>query len=1007
MDKIIGFSICCKDTPFNFPFKKQFDWIRFKKYRLSSWIVWLWGHGNFDAFIINGSETKIVIGYTKQEVDLFGTDNLHNRGGILRINEKYISVETDPIGALRVFYGHFANNACMSTTEELVLQAIENREIDRTNLIQYLLVGHMTGRQTIYKHVHAMEANQKVSWDGRIFKRTRLRPLSFNRSQDPIQSLYEATTTVIQQYTGCHEKLFLPLSGGYDSRMLAANQQTNCNIMARTYGYSYPIENAYEVSRAKAVARELRIDDWKPVDLGSDFIAKYGPKWFDIFGTSHHLHGMYILCFYDKVFSEEELRPTISGFLGDAVVGHQLRDFKRLTNPDPAVMLHSAQYKGPLGFTTHELRKLLPWDIDEHLEIILKRWTSLWLSTEGEPYQKFILSLLRERGRSHVSYLCTIADIYGGVITPFIDRCYIETVLGLPESSLIDRSAQETVFKKFYPQVFLNEESFPRYEHYLNHLAMKQCKNGNIFPIINNGEIQRHPLILNEGLHSIVDNYIKVCEHPTLIQGQHKIRSLYQCKMLLPLFFDHHYRNVHESIDPSDSIVLDSLSQQNIYPRNDLIKIGTEYGGWIVPSNLFDRDSICYCVGCGEDITFDIGLSDRFGCDIYAFDPTPRAIEYVKSVTQDNAKYYFFDIGIWDKEETLKFFVPKNPDHVSHSIVNLQKTNEYIYAKVKRLSSIMAELEHDKIDLLKIDIEGAEYRVIESIIEDDIDIKVICVEFDELHNPIDSNYKTRIQSCIVKLVSKGYVIVCAQGNGNYTFVKMDDVDSKHVSQAFPIRYQTMGACHEKRGVNTPPALQSNSENLRDCVNAANFQDIVQCNHTVLYFGRDGGFSLDQLKAQKVIWISSDAATRVEALKKGEFAVDSIDFVPDNIADIIVSHHTLERTQNPLQALVKLRHKLKTGGRSLFFVLSQNPNEDYRDNDAKGQLYNWNPLTLGNLFKAAGYLIVSVDSIQHRCSSVFHQTPTTNGKAAFFEGGECSVNVDSHYQIRIVAQRSQG
>lgn len=76
-----------------------------------------------------------------------------------------------------------------------------------------------------------------------------------------------------------------------------------------------------------------------------------------------------------------------------------------------------------------------------------------------------------------------------------------------------------------------------------------------------------------------------------------------------------------------------------------------------------------------------------------------------------------------------------------------------------------------KIDLIKIDIEGAEYKVIDSIIEDGIKVKVICVEYDEYFNQLDSNYKNRIRYSISKLLSAGYLLIYAQGNGNYTFVK--------------------------------------------------------------------------------------------------------------------------------------------------------------------------------------------------------------------------------------------
>ena len=215
----------------------------------------------------------------------------------------------------------------------------------------------------------------------------------------------------------------------------------------------------------------------------------------------------------------------------------------------------------------------------------------------------------------------------------------------------------------------------------------------------------------------------------------------------------------------------DSISGAKIFSRNDLKEIGSDYGGWVVPTSLLNSDSISYCVGCGEDISFDLGVIEFFGCHVYGFDPTPRAIVFVRDVAGKNPKYHFYDIGLWDKEDTLKFFVPKNPDHVSHSLLNLQKTDEYISVNVKRLSHLMSELGHQRIDLLKIDIEGAEYKVIESIIEDDVDVKVLCVEYDECFNPLDSNYIKRIRWSVRSLIENGYLLVCSQNNGNYTFVK--------------------------------------------------------------------------------------------------------------------------------------------------------------------------------------------------------------------------------------------
>ncbi|MBD2676362.1 MULTISPECIES: FkbM family methyltransferase [Nostoc] len=216
---------------------------------------------------------------------------------------------------------------------------------------------------------------------------------------------------------------------------------------------------------------------------------------------------------------------------------------------------------------------------------------------------------------------------------------------------------------------------------------------------------------------------------------------------------------------------IDEITGTKVVSRNDLLHIGTDYGGWVVPKDLLNADSTCYCVGCGEDITFDLGLIEQFNCHVYAFDPTPRAIKHVREHAADYQKYHFSDIGLWNQEEKLRFYAPKNSAHISHSALNLQKTEEFFEAQVDRLANVMHKNGHTHLDLLKLDIEGAEYKVVNSIIEDKLDIKILCVEYDECFNPLDTNYRDRIKESVTSILQFGYSLVYAQGNGNYTFVK--------------------------------------------------------------------------------------------------------------------------------------------------------------------------------------------------------------------------------------------
>ena len=233
--------------------------------------------------------------------------------------------------------------------------------------------------------------------------------------------------------------------------------------------------------------------------------------------------------------------------------------------------------------------------------------------------------------------------------------------------------------------------------------------------------------------------------------------------------------------------------------RNDVPteRLGTPYGGWIIPANFLNNNSICYLVGAGEDVSFDLALAARFNCPAHIFDPTPRAKAHVETLIANlksgkktacaTAPDGFYPdnyppavaellklhpVGIWNNDETLRFFSPKDEAHVSHSIVNLQQTDHYIEVPVRRLATLMPELNHPHIDLLKIDIEGAEYQVLESLHRDQIFPGALCIEFDESYtNHFDAQYMDRIEGALKKLLDAGYHIVGKEGHcHNYTLI---------------------------------------------------------------------------------------------------------------------------------------------------------------------------------------------------------------------------------------------
>lgn len=209
------------------------------------------------------------------------------------------------------------------------------------------------------------------------------------------------------------------------------------------------------------------------------------------------------------------------------------------------------------------------------------------------------------------------------------------------------------------------------------------------------------------------------------------------------------------------------------------VRLGTEYGGWVIPDRMLGRGSVCYCAGAGEDISFDVELVDRFNADVWILDPTPRAIRHFERLRSDSLaserydRLHYLPVGLWSDSALLRFYAPEDPAHVSHSIVNLQNTASGFDAEVKRLSDVMRELSHDRLDLLKIDIEGAEYRVLDSLIDDHVDARIVCVEYDEWPSSDSPAVRERINSSISRMLAAGFELVELDSRCNALFVRTE------------------------------------------------------------------------------------------------------------------------------------------------------------------------------------------------------------------------------------------
>ncbi len=173
----------------------------------------------------------------------------------------------------------------------------------------------------------------------------------------------------------------------------------------------------------------------------------------------------------------------------------------------------------------------------------------------------------------------------------------------------------------------------------------------------------------------------------------------------------------------------------------------------------FNENSVAIDVGCAQDADFSKTIINNYGIVCFGIDPTlkhQRELRALEKKLEGSFKYFPFAISAND--ELITFYESKSNQSGSliQDHINV-KNDEILEYKVQglRIPSLIKKLNLKKVDLLKLDIEGAEYDLLKNTEHKDLlNIDQIFIEF---HHHAVSNYSNKDTNFLVrKLMQFGY-----------------------------------------------------------------------------------------------------------------------------------------------------------------------------------------------------------------------------------------------------------
>lgn len=455
MDKIIGFTISKKKIShreidiFNIGLTKN-------EIQRNKMNICLWGIGDINNCIIDN----------KYSLSFPIHSSLLDRNVLIYFEDKNIIVENDWLGSIPVFYN--PRELIIST---LCLKTLKNKKIHPEGLNNFFEFGYSILEQTPFHDVKFMRYFSKLIINENgiqvkykkdpIFRKNLFTDivdenLVINRIREYINNIEDKTDG----------EIILPASGGYDSRLLNVLVKDKMRIRSFSYGISKIQSKSYEVIYAKKLSDILGAK-WKHIELGN--YHKYINDWFQLYGFSTHLHGMYHIEFYKKILEKYNFNKNaifLSGMGGDWWAG--AIKYSEINNYNDLITL---------GYT-HGLSINLKYSKIKNYNKIKKEFYKKYSNILQDVRIKTIFT-----GRLKpmlISYLTQIPEYFGfPVWTPFLNFKIVISMLNIKENIRKNRIWQ----REYFTQKKLNIESMRLKVDKSNSLDFESLKNVILNPI--------------------------------------------------------------------------------------------------------------------------------------------------------------------------------------------------------------------------------------------------------------------------------------------------------------------------------------------------------------------------------------------------------------------------------------------------------------------------------------------------------------------------------------------
>ncbi len=416
-----------------------------------------------------------ISGDGKQPIDLpnlllniykrYGPEKLSGLNGLYVVviwdkESKKLHIVNDRYGFRKLYYWNSHDKFVFASEYKAICWFPDfQKKVDEFAFANLMTFGYVLDDRTLFEDIKMLPPASIATVEKGKLSITKYWDYSFYEEGDPrlrkdeyIDAFAEKITKAVKKRVKGIKRLALALSGGLDSRTMAAILH-KLNMVDYIKAYSHGNRHCYDVRFGKKIAKKLGFPH-ETIEIKTDFVKNHARNFQYLSEGTAACDWAWRIDSQKGILLKDKIDTVLTGFLGDVLCRLYMSEkgLLRKNNEDAIQRVYQTHMD---SFNDDELEQYLNPNIyakikGHNLEIIKETYYN---APTANILNRARYINLHQRQRRFTSTLLDHYEFFANALSPFIDNEFVDFILHIPAELQVKQSLYKSMLKRHFPDV--------------------------------------------------------------------------------------------------------------------------------------------------------------------------------------------------------------------------------------------------------------------------------------------------------------------------------------------------------------------------------------------------------------------------------------------------------------------------------------------------------------------------------------------------------------------------